>query len=51
MTKEELITELKRANKNLDTECAHLKADDLLIEYIGDEDIKKAYGKVEKWYA
>lgn len=54
MTKDELIKSLKEANREFkhDPECAHLKADDLLIAFIGDEDIKAAYNKIQpKWYA
>jgi len=35
----------------VDVERDHCHADDLLIEYIGDEDIKTAYDKIDKWYA
>ncbi len=53
MTKEELINKLKEINQReeLDTEKAHSDADDLLIEYINDEEVKYAYDKISKWYA
>jgi hypothetical protein len=50
LTKEELISELMKF-KGGDPEAEHAMADDLLIEYINDEDIAKAYGDVDKWYA
>ena len=51
MIKEELLKELKKLNKLSDKEHAHGRADELLIEYIGDKDIKKAFEKIELWYA
>lgn len=35
----------------MDIESGHAIADDLLIKYIDDEDIKKAYDEINKWYA
>jgi hypothetical protein len=51
MCKQELLKALAELAKNFDTEVAHIEADDLLIEYINDEEIKKAYDEVSKWYA
>lgn len=51
MTKEELIAKLNEEIGNGDQEAAHVRADDLLIEYINDPDIKEAYAAVPKWYA
>lgn len=34
-----------------DVEHDHAEADDLLIEYINDPEIEKAYDRIEKWYA
>lgn len=51
MTKEKLIEELKKCELNGDTECAHSNADDLIIEYINDPEIKAAYDAVDKWFA
>jgi hypothetical protein len=34
-----------------DPEISHGEADDLLIEYIGDEEVSKLFNKIEKWYA
>ena len=51
--KEELIKKLKElATQSLeDPELAHLQADNLLIEFINDEDIYCAYALVKKYYA
>jgi hypothetical protein len=52
MTKEELIKKLlKIAFEGSDEEHDHVEADDLLIEYINDSDIKEAYEAIIKWYA
>lgn len=51
MTKEELLTELKRCAVKGDAEIAHGDADDALIAFINDAEIKAAYDAVEKWYA
>jgi hypothetical protein len=51
MTKEELIKKLKQQHDNSDKESAHGQADDLLLEFISDEKITKAYADVPKWYA
>ena len=50
MTKTELIEKLNKCNE-LDTETAHSQADDLLLEYIGDNEISHAYNQIDKWYA
>lgn len=50
MTKEKLLAELREL-RELRPEVAHVKADNLLIEYIGDLDIKLAYGSIRKWYS
>lgn len=50
MDKEELLLGLKECREQ-DTESGHLNADALLIRYIDDEDIEKAYNSVNKWYA
>ena len=51
MNKEELIEKLKKCEEDGDTESAHVEADDLLIEYINDPDIRKAYNDIGKWYS
>lgn len=51
MTKEELISSLKKLAELDDTERAHSDADELLLKYINDADIENAYNNIEKWYA
>lgn len=50
--KEKLIKELQELQgTNTDIEINHSLADDLLIDYIGDDDIKREYDKIQKCYA
>ena len=51
--KEKLIKELKKLSKNVcgDFEYTHFKADELLIDYIKDKEIKEAFDNVGKWYS
>jgi hypothetical protein len=57
MKKEELIAKLKeiegkkKTEPYYDTENGHGEADALLLEFINDPEIEKAYDEVEKWYA
>lgn len=51
MTKEKLIEELKRLTTDSDIEANHVIADQLLLDYINDQEISKAYDSVEKYYA
>lgn len=54
MTREKAIEELKKAQANADTECAHADADDVLCDLlnaIGYQDVVAEYCKVKKWYA
>lgn len=50
MTKEELIKKLEECKK-LDTEGGHIEADDLLLEYIDDDEVRKVFNEISKWYA
>jgi hypothetical protein len=53
MTKAELITMLdKISNGSLDDiEDNHAQADELLLEYINDNDVRVAYDAIMKWYS
>jgi len=51
MTKEELMDELHKLEVNDDREDAHIKADSLLLAYINDVDIERAFDAIDKWYA
>ena len=55
LTKEKLVEtlkELKNTNGGIfgSEQYSHSYADDLLIEYIDDEEIKEAYEALSKWY-
>lgn len=50
ITKEELLQRLRELLTSDDPERSHGEADSLLIQYIGDKDIAKAFDKLEKWY-
>lgn len=51
MNKSELIAKLEKIKENSDTEVAHADADEALLEFINDAEIREAYEKIEKWYA
>lgn len=51
MNKEELIKKLKKVEEENCTEEGHIKADELLLEYINDTEIAAAYEDIPKWYA
>lgn len=53
MTRESLLSQLVMlaARSGEDPERAHSEADDLLLEYIGDEEITEIWNQVEKWYS
>ena len=61
MNKQELVKRLIKLDKYADAdffstnhgdaEDWHIEADDLLLEYINDKDIKDAYDNISKWYA
>ena len=49
----ELVQRLKdiRESAEFDEEVAHLRADELLLEFINDLDVKEAFTAIKKWYA
>ena len=49
MNKKELLKIL--LTETYDTETAHQKSDDALLEFIDDEEVTKAFKSVGKWYA
>ena len=60
MTKEELIQKLNEIStrkcvimgiETVDKEYNHIDADNLLLEYINDTDVTKAFNNIKKWYA
>ena len=51
LTKEALLELLRREAKSDDTEQAHAAADEALLDFINDPEIRAAYNAVPKWYA
>ena len=54
MTRDELLAKLRALHPEVygrDAERAHGEADELLLEYIADAEVKAAYDAIEKWYA
>ncbi len=51
LLKEKLIEYLKELKNHCDTESAHIEADNLLLEYINDDEITEAFKDIDKWYA
>ena len=54
MTKDELIAKLQMialAWNGPSPEQGHVKADNAVLEYINDPEIKQAYDQVRKWYS
>lgn len=50
MAVEELIEELKKL-ANDDPEENHLEADELLLKFINNEEVAKAFNDIKKWYS
>lgn len=53
MDKKYLLKELNKLSPtiNSDFEEAHIKADELLLEYINDKEIKEAFYNVDRCYS
>jgi hypothetical protein len=51
MTKVELLAILAECKRYSDVEDAHRSADDALLRYINDPDIRQAFDSIEKWYS
>lgn len=49
--KHELIDELKALRESSDPEAAHMRADEALLDYIADDDIREVFTSVSRWYA
>lgn len=51
MTKQELISELVelQSGKDEDIEMTHARADELLLGFINDPDVIRAYREIPKW--
>ena len=50
LSKEELLDILLKCQDDDSHDDAHIRADNALIEFIDDGDIKDAYEKIYKWY-
>jgi hypothetical protein len=52
MKKETALEKLQEIAMNRrDKEFAHMAADQVLLDYIGDVDITDAFEKIDKWYS
>lgn len=51
ITRDETIARLKELSELGDVEVAHCEADELLVNYINDSKITKAFEEVSKWYS
>ena len=52
ISREELISRLKELiGEWSDPEASHAEADELLLNYINDPEIEKAFEEVPKWYS
>lgn len=53
MTIEDLIHALELINERSsgDREVDHIEADNLLMDYINDDRVRKAFDEIYKWYA
>ena len=53
MEKQDLLEKLAARSKERewDYEMAHFKADEALIEFIDDDEVREAFDKVGKYYA
>jgi hypothetical protein len=47
----ERLLKILRECQNSDPEGGHLEADDALLDYIGDDEIREAFERIRKWYA
>lgn len=51
MSKEELLRELRALAVGQDPETAHARADELLLAFIDDPEVRAAFDAIAKWYA
>ena len=47
----ELIKALEKLSKRDDTKGAHIRADELLLDFIDDPAVQRAFCLIDKWYA
>lgn len=46
-----LVEKLKELQNYDDGERAHIDADELLLDFIADDNVREAYKKITRWYA
>jgi len=51
ISKEQAIEQLRKASKRKDIEGAHVEADLILLDLIGDEEVRVAYKQIVKAYS
>lgn len=54
MEKEQVLIELEKCRTDSDTESAHVRADDVLCEFLeqlGHSDVVKKYNEIDRWFA
>ncbi len=51
MTRDELLRRLRELHGPNDAEIVHVQADDLLLDYIEDDEVREAFERIDKWYA
>ena len=51
LTKEQLLRKLKFLSMLADLEIAHSEADQALLDFIDDDEIRSAFNSLDKWYA
>ncbi len=51
ISKKELLKTLEELRKHDDPEDDHPKADQALLDYIGDLEISEAFNAITRWYA
>lgn len=51
MSKQELIGILRALKGYVDKEAAHSEADELLLKFIDDAEVTKAFKELTVWYA
>lgn len=49
--KAQLLEKLRELAVGGDPEICHGEADELLLNYINDDEVKQAFDAIEKWYA
>jgi len=50
MDRKNLLEELEKLQVNEEPVVEHEKADELLLQYIGDAEVTEAFNKINRWY-